>query len=275
VAVVTTLSYSRLPMSPDEVGLVIARGAEVHPGVGEPPELRARLAELPGDKLLAHAGDIYLAAACAAGDAAAIAKLDALLPEIVHPALARLRVPASDYSEIVQRVRVALLAPSGDREPGIAGYRGRGVLRAYVRSVAARLAITRIQRETAPNADDPGELMALLPDSGDSAELKLLKQRYRADLRRAFAEAFAALAPRDRTLLRQHYLDGLTVDQLAPLHRVHRATCARWVEGARTKVLRDVRRRLHASLGLDERELDRAVDLVRSQLDLSLSRNLG
>jgi RNA polymerase sigma-70 factor, ECF subfamily len=257
---------------------LVAHAAGQHPGVAEPLGLRSLLARRvddASDKLDARAADLYLAAACCAGDAAAIAILDARLAPIVRPALARLGGAPGDDDEIVQRTRVALLVANATGACGLAGYTGRGELRAYIRAVAVRLALKRVQRETAPGADDPGELMALVPDARGSAELELLKHRYRNDVRAAFAAAFAALSSRERTLLRQHYLDGLTVDSLAPLHQAHRSTCARWIEVARVKIFHDVRRRLRGALGLDEGELERVVELVQSQLDLSLSRNLA
>jgi hypothetical protein len=48
--------------------------------------------------------------------------------------------------------------------------------------------------------------------SEDGGDVALLKQRCRDDLRLGFARALASLTPRERTLLRQHYVDGLTVD---------------------------------------------------------------
>lgn len=257
---------------------LVACGAAQHPGIDEPPALRGLLAAClarGARDLEARAADLYLAAACVAGDAAAIARLDATLPAVVRPALARLGVPAADDDEIVQRLRVALLV-AGDAGPcGLAAYSGRGELRAYLRAVAVRIALKRIQREPAPLANDATDLLAWLPDATDSPELALVKQRCRDDLRGAFAAALAALSPRERTLLRQHYIDGLTVDALGPLHQVHRATCARWIEAARVKILRGVRNHLRSRLELDDDALDSAIALVRSQLDLSLCRHLA
>jgi RNA polymerase sigma-70 factor (ECF subfamily) len=263
----------------DDVDRLFVVGAAAHPAVVTTPAIRDWFGARAGAALAAHdpdarAVDLHLAAACTAGDAAAIAQLDASLPSVVRPALARLRLPASDDDEIVQRVRIALLSPGTSGEPGIAGYSGRGELRAYIRAIAVKLALKRREREGGPPAsdDDPIEL---LPDSNDSPQLRLLKERCREDLRTAFAVALGELEPRERTLLRQHYLDGLTVDTLAPLHRVHRSTCARWIETARTKVLRGVRSHLRDALDLTPADLDSAIDLVRSQLDLSLSRHLA
>jgi len=268
---------SSAPADESTIARLVACGAAQYPGIREPAELRERLAACialgPAD-LEARAADLYLAAACIAGDAAAIAQLDADLPAVVRPALARLGVPASDDDEIVQRVRIALLARDTAGTCGLAGYSGRGELRAYLRSAAVRIALKRLEREVAPRAGDD-DVVDWLPDAGDSPELALLKQRCREDLRAGFAAALAQLTPRERTLLRQHYVDGLSIDLLAPLHQVHRSTCARWIESARGKVLRGVRNHLRARLGLDGAELDAAIAMVRSQLDLSLSRHLA
>jgi RNA polymerase sigma-70 factor (ECF subfamily) len=263
-----------------EVERLIAIAIAELPGVAESRHVREQLAArlVAGAQkleLAARAADLFLAAACVAGDRKAIEVFDARLPTIVRPALAKLRFAESDDAEILQRVRVALLiGVDGDR-PGLTRYSGRGDLRAYVRAAAVRIALKRAQRETQPGASDPGEVLALLPDAHDSPELALLKHRYRDLLGTAFASAVTALARRDRTLLRQHYVDGLSLDVLAPLHRVHRSTCARWLEAARAKILRGIRRHLFDAPGLDAGELERAVALVSSQLELSLSRHLA
>lgn len=254
---------------------LIADGVAAHPGIASTAAIRAFVVARAETALAAHepavrAADLYLAGACAAGDLAAIATLDAMLPALVRPLLARLRLPASDDDEIIQRVRIALLSPEN---PGIARYSGRGDLRAYVRAIAAKLALKRREREHGPPAsDDPLELV---PDVNDSPAMRVLKERCRGDLRAAFAIALGELDPRERTLLRQHYLDGLGIDALAPLHRVHRATCARWIEAAREKILRRVKSHLRDVLDLPAGDLDSAIVLVQSQLDLSLSRHLA
>lgn len=256
---------------------LVARGAAEHAGIAEPAGLRellaARLAERATD-LEARAADLYLAVACVAGDREAIARLDAGLSATIRPALARIGVPIADDDEIAQRVRVALLVRDETGKCGLAGYTGRGELRSYLRSVAVRIALKRLEREVAPSATE-SEVSIWLPDASDSPELALLKQRCQDGLRTAFADALASLTARERTLLRQHYVDGLTVDMLASLHHAHRSTCARWIEAARVKILRSVRTHLRGQLDLDAAGLEDAVELVRSRLDLSLSRHLA
>jgi RNA polymerase sigma-70 factor (ECF subfamily) len=252
-------------------------GSAAYPDVAPDEALRGFVAARLGavaDADDERGRDLYLAGAVARGDEAALRHLVAVLPGIVRPALARLGLAPGDDDEILQRVQVALVTPSASGAPGIAGYSGRGELRSYVRATAVRIALKRMEREDGPPLDDDSAVLALLPEDGDSPELRVLKDRCRADVKTAFAAAIATLAPRERTLLRQHYVDGLGIDQLAPLHGVHRATCARWIEAARLAVLRGVRGYLRDTLGLGATELDSMIDLVRSQLELSLARQL-
>jgi RNA polymerase sigma-70 factor, ECF subfamily len=266
-------------VSHEDVARLIEYGRRAHPDVEPRPELvelmvaRGRAA-LEAPDVEARAADLYLAAACVAAHPAALALLEARISGFVRPALARLGLPAADDDEILQRVRVALLAPGADGVPGIAGYSGRGELRAYIRATAVRLALQRMKRERDP-AGHGDEVLALLPAADDSPDVRMLKERYRADVGRAFETALEGLSPQARILLRQHYLDGLTIDALGRLHGVHRSTAARWVEAARTAVLRGVRRHLRRTLKLTAADLDSIVGLVRSRLDLSLSRLLS
>jgi RNA polymerase sigma-70 factor (ECF subfamily) len=264
-------------MEDPEIARLIAHGAAEHPGIREPPALQALLAACiarGGGDLEARAADLYLATACVAGDPAAIAMLDACLPSVIAPALAWIGVPVGDVDEIVQRVRVALLVRDETGRCGLGGYSGQGELYAYLRAVAVRIGLKRLERETPPPWDNQDEILESLPDTHDSPELTLLKERGRSELRTSFASALAALTPQERTLLRQHYVDGLTIDVLGQLYQVNRSTCARWIERARVKILRAISGHLRTKLGLDDEALESAIALVRSQLDLSLSRHL-
>jgi RNA polymerase sigma-70 factor, ECF subfamily len=256
-----------------ERALVACTGLVATPEVRAFVDARADAVRAAHDPLL-RMQDLLIAAGCACGDSAAIAQLNGTLAAAVRPALARLGLTKSDDDEIIQRVRVALLVPSESGSIGIAGYSGRGELRAYVRSVAVKLALKRMEREVAPSSENDIDALEMMPDAADTPAMRALKERCRGDLRTAFAVAFAEIEPTERTLLRQHYLDGLTIDALGRLHGVHRATTARWVESARENVLRGVLRYLRQALGLSEEDLGNVLELVRSQLDLSLSRHL-
>lgn len=136
------------------VDRVVAAGRAAYPAIVPSDGLRALVGPHADTALAAgdaRAADLYLAMACAGGDTAALAYLDDTLPAIIRPALARLGGAASDDDEIVQRVRVALFTSTSERKAGIAGYSGRGDLRSYVRAVAAKLALKRLEREELPS----------------------------------------------------------------------------------------------------------------------------
>lgn len=234
-------------------------------------KLQERASE-PAEQILRPlpAADMFLAAACTAGDAAAVTAFrDTILP-VVRPALGKLAIAQTTIDEAEQRVLVMILVGDPVR-PAIATYGGRGRLRSWVRSIAVRTA--RRLAGLTDGAADPDELDRLTASVHDP-ELAMLRERYRDQVRTALADTLAALSERQRNVLRQYYIDGLTIDQLAALYRVDRATTARWVIAARTAVLDGTRDRLRSVLGVTTDEVESILRLVRSQLDLSL-RLLG
>jgi RNA polymerase sigma-70 factor, ECF subfamily len=212
------------------------------------------------------AADLYLAAACADGDQAAVATFrDALVPSL-RQALGKLAMPASTLDEAVQRVLVMVFV--GDA-PQIRNYAGRGSLRSWLRSIGVRTARRMLGVEHAAAGGGDSELNEL-PAAVRDPELELLRVRYRDDVRRAFAAAFQQLDERQRNILRQYHIDGLTIDQLAALYHVNRATTARWVAGARLAIVKATRAQLIEHAGVPPADVDSVIRLVRSQLDLSV-----
>jgi RNA polymerase sigma-70 factor (ECF subfamily) len=227
--------------------------------------LRARPGRLePGAR--AHAGDLALAFACTRGDAAALRALEndhlARMAEILP---ARYRAEAS---EVAQTLRDRLLVQSK-----IQDFTGRGDLRSWLRVAAVRVALNlerRRRREVALPEDHALEDRAAI-----DLELAHLKRRYRREFKEAFTAALAVLEPRARNLLRQHYLDGLTMDAVARLYRVHRITVVRWMNDARTSLAKETRRELRARLRVDKHELESILRLIESQIDVTFRAFLG
>ena len=111
----------------------------------------------------------------------------------------------------------------------------------------------------------------VLPErAGPDAELGFLKQHYAREFREAFDAALAALDVDQRNVLRLHFLDGLSIDQLGRTYGVHRATAARWVVRGRQALLAETRSRLRERWRMSEPELDSVLRQVRSQLDVTL-----
>lgn len=219
----------------------------------------------------AHAADYYLAAALARQVPAAMRLFEARLVPEIDVALRRLRLPRGADDEVKQALRVELLV--GDGAPRIADYGGRGELAAWLRVSATRKALKLLRRGDREETLDE-LLLEHWPDATPGPAGRHLRATYTAELKRAVTDALAALEVRQRNLLRQHTLDGLTIDELARLYRVHRATCARWLADARAELARGTRRALTSTLGLRGDELDSVLRLLDSDIELSLSRLL-
>lgn len=218
-----------------------------------------------------HTSDLYLACACGHGVAGAVDAIETRFFAGLDPALRQMGAAPPMVEEIKQRVREALfVGPT----PGILGYLGRGELRAWLRSVAVRqgLKLLREERRGGAPAEDA---LGSLADDADDPELEHLKTTYAGEFNRALVDALARLSPRERTVLKQSYLDGLSIDQISGLYRVHRATAARWIARARELLFDETRDLLIDRLQLTPSEFGSVARLVASQLDVSLTRLLA
>lgn len=218
-----------------------------------------------------HAGDLWLATACAAEDRAAIGELDRTLAT-VRPTLAKMGASRETVDELLQEIRTRLLVAAPDRPARIRGYRGRSDLRSWLKVVAVRDAVRMLRRERVPN--DPDELDVLM-DPGSDPELQALADGYRRAFRAAFAHALTELTARDRNLLRYHLLDELSIDDIGAIHRVHRATAARWLVKIRENLYESTRKEIMRSLALSPNDIDSMLRLIRSRLDASVARGLA
>lgn len=215
-----------------------------------------------------HATDLYLACACGTGCPRALAAFEDHCLRGLDRVLGRLGLDGDAIAEIKQQIRSRVLAGDGGRAE-LTDFAGRGDLRGWIRVMAVRLALQhqrRVRRELPLDEDDR---LPQLVAPGDLA-LDPAKGAYRAQFKQAFEAALHALPSRDRTLLRQHYLDGLTIDELGALYRVHRSTAARLVMRARDQVLEATRATMMADLGVAPPDLDSIMRMIRSQIEISM-----
>lgn len=217
-------------------------------------------------------GDLWIACGCAEGLSAAIAALEATFADAIEQALARVEPDRTQRDELRQIVRHHLFV--GDGVGAIARYSGRGPLAAWLRVTATRTALNARRRERATVAVDDDELGAL-PERLRDPELDYLKRTYQAAFRESFAAAAASLTPRERTLLRQAVIHGLTVREVGRMYGVHHATVARWLDHARSALAEAVQRELGERLRLHPDQLASVLLLVRSRLEISIDRVLA
>lgn len=222
---------------------------------------------VPGGQLADYCvEDLYLACACVAGDPAAPRAFEADVMPYIDAVLSTWDRTLAD--EARQRLRAMLLVDHNGRGPLLARYDGRGALRRWVRVVASREAGRTWRADANEIAVDDDALFDLLAPQGDPV-MSAVKQDAAAAFKRAFVSALGELERRERTVLRLHVLDGLTIDEIAPMYSVHRATVARWVAAAKQAVLDRTRRALMRELRLDAGEVDSLIRLVQSRIELT------
>jgi RNA polymerase sigma-70 factor (ECF subfamily) len=217
--------------------------------------------------------ELYLTCACAYADGEALRLCEARYFPKARAALAGMRLEPSVRDEIVQRLRVSLFV-ADDGPPRIAQFRGRGTLAAWIAVSAVRAAYKLVQRETREQANEEERLARLATPKTDQ-EISLAKGRYADVFRTAFSAALASLEDRDKNLLRQHYLDGLTVEQLGKLYRTHRTTVTRWMAAAKQQLLDRTRSHLMSRLRVPLADCDSIIRLVESQFDITIYRLLA
>jgi RNA polymerase sigma-70 factor len=224
-----------------------------------------------------HLGELRLARAAARGEAAAVREIDRLLEPEAAAAARRFERSPAFADEVAQGLRIRLLVASGDRTARIAGYGGRGPLRAWIGVAALRIALNlrRAQGAGVGARASDASLLAELASAEPDPELRQLKTLYRAELRDALEAALRGLPERQRAILRLCYVDGLRLAQLARLYGVHESTASRWLGRAAEEVAADTRRRLVARLSLSPASVDSVARMVLSGLDLSIARILG
>ncbi|MGI5865701.1 MAG: sigma-70 family RNA polymerase sigma factor [Myxococcales bacterium] len=218
-----------------------------------------------------HAEDLCLATACARGEPAALAHFERrLIPDARAALLARGLSPET-VEDALQALRQKLFVGG----PGkIADYSGRGPLSTWVRMAAIRTALNLV-RETRRDVPIEQAPLATLVMPAAPPELGFVKARYRGDFKACFEAAFAALEPRQRTLLKLQLIDGLTTTKIGRIYRVDASTVRRWLIEARRALLEGTRSSLAQRLKLETGELDSLVAVLVTQLDESVRRILA
>lgn len=191
--------------------------------------------------------DLFLACGCLRRDPAAIAHVERETFGEIAAAHRRFQNANMQLDDLVQRMREKLFFSS---PPAIAAYAGIGALRGWVRASVLNLLLNVVQRETREEPTD-AELFEVVIGADSGAEAAYVKLACRSELEAALGSAMRGLDDRERALLRHAFVDGRNVDEVGAIYGVHRATAARWIASARSKLvastLEDLTRRLGIS----------------------------
>ncbi len=262
-------------------------GARQHPGIeGDPilfmEGLGRRLAtHEPLDWQDAEAGldaidaaGLFLATACAAGQASAIARFEALYFKHLPTTLRSMGAQVADIDDVIAIVREKLFVAEAGQRPRVLDVAGRGSLDKLCRVIAARTLLNR-RRSTRRQRVTGDEQLADLIAPHDDPELAAMKDHHRDVFRAALGEALGNLTSEDRNLLRLALIYRLSIDEVGRIQQIHRSTAARRLGRLKSAIAQDTRMYLRLKLGADRRELASLFRLVETGLGKSFVRLLG
>jgi RNA polymerase sigma-70 factor (ECF subfamily) len=261
----------------ERLARALDRARAAWPGVAVDDATFVRyLAErVPPDRLDAvFAEDLYLACACAAGDAAAMDAFDRRHFGPLAAALERGGVEAAVADEVVQRLRAQLFVRGDGKYAKIGQYSGRAPIGGWLYVAAVRLA-TRSRRDETTRAMAARNAAAAAGLPSVDPELATIQRRYGEVSRRAFHEAFACLNAEERSVLRLHFVDGLNIERIGAVLGLSRATVGRRMIAARKRLLQETLRLLGERLEATPTEVRSLLGVLRSHLEVSFGALLG
>ncbi|MBP9111718.1 MAG: sigma-70 family RNA polymerase sigma factor [Polyangiaceae bacterium] len=217
-------------------------------------------------------GDLYLVFGCLKQERLA---LGAFEEQYLTKAIRTTRrtTPSIDVEDLAQALLEHLVVGSETRGPKLADYAGKGSLAAWLRVVVTRSALnmaTRRPKEDQRRTDDEALLDSAIGSGPE--DLRFLKNQYDAEIREVIPRALTQISFEARLLLRQRYLDKLSIADLSRLHKVHDATVKRQIARALNDLNSLVRLGIAERLKLSPSELDSVIRTVRSEFYVTLGR---
>jgi RNA polymerase sigma-70 factor (ECF subfamily) len=251
-----------------------------HAGRAAWPELRmdlsafqrwVRVAGIDIEALTERGDELFLVAGCTTNDPEAFQAFEHRYLSTLTQNVGRIALSSDQADELRQQLRVTLLLGV---QPKIGTFRGQGPLGAWVQVCAVRLALKLGAAQDRMASPDASVLEGLVAQDADQ-ELLAAKAQYQDAFQAALEECFSVLPSRQKTLLRMHFLDGMSIDEMGQVFHVHRATIARWLVAIRREVLEQLCRKISLNLRTSSSEFRSMVRLVRGDVRLSLHRILG
>src|SRR5262245_6667246 len=161
--------------------------AERLPEGGEEQQLGWLLNELRLDEL-------YLACACAHLVPGAAAAFELHYLSKLPGRLRSLRLSAAEVEDVCQAVREKFLVRTGEDQPYLAAYEGKGELLNWMYVIAVRLA-RRARRDDEPAfKEEEAAALEALPSPGSDPEMEIIKQNLHLEFRSAVRTACAGLS---------------------------------------------------------------------------------
>ncbi len=214
--------------------------------------------------------DLFLACACLAGVDGAAAAFSARHGATIRGTIARI-VRGADNGEVEQQLTTGLLVGLAAGPARIGSYAGKAPLDRWLGVAAQRAALMWLRENRTEARARDGAAAEPAPSGNTHPEMAFLKDRYRGDFEQALKDSLGRLPERERTLLRLHLVNGVSVEKIGQMFAVSQPTASRWLAAARETLLGDIKATLGNRLGASSQELASMAGMVASRLDLSLS----
>jgi RNA polymerase sigma-70 factor, ECF subfamily len=233
-----------------------------------------KLKDASPEQQLQRVQELLLAFACGQGDDQALRAFERQFEGTVESVRRRFGPRAPGRLELAAELQQHLFIQREDGLPRIFAFGGQSELSSWLRVVTTRYLLNCIE---ARKKEDPLDerLLEGLQVGTANPEYMLHKEESRAHFRAAFAAAVAALAVRERQILRLAFAEGLTIDDLGELYGIHRSTAFRQLQQASERLGALLRTELRAKLGLSEQEYERWCESLRSGIELSVQRHFA
>jgi RNA polymerase sigma-70 factor, ECF subfamily len=215
-----------------------------------------------------HIADLTLAQACFDGNSSAVGTFVEIYTQRIGEALSRQRIPQSAMLDLRQDIFSRLLVFEPRK---IGSYTGRAQLRTWLRVVATREALMTL-RKVGDVAVDDNVLQAIQNREAANLDNNYVAKRYAKEFRVAFASAIQSLDPKDRTLLRQYYVDALKLEEMATMYRTSKSTMSRRMDAVRESLGKRVVVAFRELVPANAAEMQSIIRGLQSQISLSLSR---
>jgi len=216
-------------------------------------------------QVAARAEDLFLVAAVLEQVPRAVAHFDDCLTAAAS-VVGRIDRDPSFIDEATQEVRLKLL--TGDSAK-LWTFSATGALVDWLRVVTTRVALNLKRSDRAKPEEDLPEAVLT------GQEAAQFRHWYLADIHGALEVGFRRLTPRERTLLRLHFVDGLNIERIGVVYRVNRATVARWLVAIRTRLFKEVREELASKHGLDTADVKSLYRIMQQDVHVTMSRLLA
>lgn len=217
--------------------------------------------------------ELVLLRRCATSDKAALEEFRAKYFPIIGHAARAAGAQQSEIEDLQHYFLQWLFFPGSGKPAKFESYSGRGSFGGWLRVVVGRHVLAqraRSRREVPLVREDLSQLLV----GRSEPELLFARNRYSGAFKEAFEQAVTSLSQEDRVLLRQHTLDGLSMLEIATIHRVHPSTITRRFAQVRERLLEETRNRLSIKTGVRTSRALEIIQAIRSRVNLSLSRLL-